>query len=69
MDEQVVPESETLDLTKPAYEFKPNEQHDWRQQGPYCVCKSCELQHAVYVGMGKILVGLDDKGKPIFKPR
>jgi hypothetical protein len=62
-------ESEVADFSKPAFVFKSNEQHEWRQQGPYIVCKSCELQHAVFVGMDRILTGLDEKGKPIFKKR
>jgi hypothetical protein len=63
-------ETEVLDFTRPTYTFKANEVHDWRQQGPYLVCKGpCDLQHAVFIGMGKILVGLDEKGMPILKTR
>ena len=61
------PESEQIDFTRPAYEFKPNEHHDWRQQGPFLICKSCELQHAVFIGNHKILMGLEEDGKPILK--
>lgn len=60
---------EELDFTKPSFVFRPNEQHEWRQQGPYLVCKSCEIQHAVFVGMDKTMVGLDSEGRPIFKKR
>ena len=67
--ELIEPESESLDFDNPSFVFKPNEQHDWRQQGCYLICKGCELQHAVYIGMGKLLVGLNDKGKPIFVKR
>lgn len=63
-DEKDVPESEVIDFNRPSYVFKPNEQHEWRMQGPYLVCKSCELQHAVFIGMGKILVGLNGDGTP-----
>ena len=66
---EIIPESETLDFNRPAFVFKPNEQHSWRQQGPYLVCKSCELQHAIYIGMDKLLVGLDESGRPILKDR
>jgi hypothetical protein len=61
--------TEILDFTKPAYEFKPKEHHDWRQRGPYLVCKSCEIEHASYIGMEKILVGLNEEGQPILKKR
>lgn len=62
-------ESEILDFTKPVYQFKPNENHQWRQQGPYLVCKSCDIQHASWIGMDKIMVGIDKEGKPILKDR
>ena len=60
---------EVLDFTKPAFEFRPKEHHDWRQQGPFLVCKSCEIEHATYIGMQKIMVGLNDDGQPILKDR
>ena len=60
---------EVLDFTKPDFIFKPKENHEWRQQGPYLVCKSCEIEHASYIGMGKILIGLNEEGQPIFKDR
>lgn len=60
---------ERLDFTKPDYEFKPREVHDWRQQGPYLVCKSCEIEHATYIGMEKLLIGLNENGQPILKAR
>lgn len=65
-EEQLVDE---LDFTRPSFVFKPKEQHDWRQQGGYLVCKSCEIQHAVYIGMNKLLIGLNPDGTPILKPR
>ena len=59
--------TETLDFDHPSFVFQPKEQHDWRQQGFFLVCKSCELQHSVYIGSEKLLVGLDNEGKPILK--
>jgi hypothetical protein len=41
--------------------------HTYRQEGPYLVCKTCELHHAVHIGIDKIMVGEDKKGKPIIK--
>lgn len=63
------PLEETLDFTHPDYTFIPKEVHDWRAQGPYLICKSCEITHAVYIGMEKMLVGLDSEGKPLFENR
>ena len=57
---------ETLNFTQPDYVFIPKGAHEWRQQGPYIICKSCEIQHAVYIGTEKILTGIDEKG-PILK--
>lgn len=54
---------------KPLYEFSPGlSGHEWKQQGPYLVCHSCEIRHATYIGMGKLLVGIED-GKPILERR
>jgi len=61
--------SEILDFTKPDFVFKPNERHNWRQNGPFLICRSCELEHGVFIGMDKILVGLNEKGQPILKKR
>jgi len=66
---ELEPESEEYDFTKPQYEFKPNEHHEWKQQGPYAICHSCELIHAQFIGMDKFLVGLDEQGRPLFKKK
>ena len=60
---------EVLDFTKPDFTFIPKEYHEWRQQGPYLNCFSCELKHGVYIGMNKVLAGFDKKGQPILKRR
>ena len=48
--------------------YFPAGQHVWRQQGPYVVCRECELHHAVFVGVDKIMVGEED-GKPVLRDR
>lgn len=60
---------EILDFNKPAYSFVPKGRHEWRQQGPYLVCYSCDLKHAVHIGMNKMMVGMTEDGKPILKRR
>lgn len=63
------PESESEDLVfTPDFQFFPQGRHVYRQQGPYLVCRSCELHHAIYVGMEHIMVGEED-GKPILRRR
>lgn len=53
---------------KPIYEFKPGiAGHEWRQQGPFLVCQSCELKHSLYIGINKHLKGFDKKGNPIIE--
>lgn len=61
--------NEELNFDFPSFAFKPNENHGWRQQGFYLVCKTCELTHAVWVGPDKVLVGLNDDGTPKLKSR
>jgi hypothetical protein len=63
------PESETLDLSKPDYSFTPKGTHEWRQMGYYLVCKSCDLEHAIFIGPDKILVGVNETGQPLLKRR
>jgi len=41
--------------------------HQWVQRGPYLVCRSCPIEHAVYVGMNTRLVGYNEDGEPILK--
>jgi hypothetical protein len=38
--------------------------HQWIQRGPFLVCKSCPIEHGVYIGTDKQLVGLNDDGTP-----
>lgn len=40
--------------------------HVWRQRGVWLVCTSCEQEHAVWIGTGKKLVGINDDGSPKF---
>lgn len=64
------PEGEVIDTSQPEYEFNPGlKGHDWRQQGPFLICQSCELKHSVYIGMDKQLMGIDEEGMPIIKKR
>ena len=60
---------EILDFDNPDFTFIPKGRHSWRQQGPYLICHSCELKHAVFIGMDKVMVGEDEKGRPILKKR
>jgi len=68
-EQEVEQEAEEYEVLKKDYEFIAPSQHEWRQRGPYLVCVSCELQHAVYIGMERILIGKDEEGKPILKNR
>lgn len=67
--EEVQEEQDHLDFTKPDFVFIPKGHHTYRQAGPYLVCKSCEIQHAIFIGMDKIMVGVDEKGEAILKKR
>jgi len=60
---------EKLDFNEPDFSFIPKGDCQYRQQGPYLICYSCELQHAVYIGMDKMMVGVGKDGKPILEKR
>lgn len=68
-NEKIEAETEALDFNKPDFTFTPKSYHDWRQNGPYLVCKGCELEHGIYVGVEKLLVGVTENGLPILKTR
>lgn len=65
-DEEVVPETEVL---QQEYEFKPSALCKYKQRGTYLVCTSCELQHAVHIGINKMMIGEDEHGTPILIDR
>lgn len=62
-------EQEILDFTKPNFTFIPKGSHEWKQQGYYLICKSCELEHAVWIGSTKLMVGISEGGQPILSER
>jgi hypothetical protein len=68
-EEKIEADSEVLDFNKPDFKFIPPGFHDWVQRGYYLVCRSCELEHGVWVGYDKIIVGKNEKGEPIMKKR
>ena len=57
-------EERILDFNNPDFIFEPAGRHQYRQRGPYLVCMSCELQHAVYIGVDKIMTGEKEDGTP-----
>lgn len=62
-------ETEVLDFTQPDYTFVPKETHTWIQRGYYLTCHGCDLEHGVYIGSEKLLIGLAGDGSPILKRR
>jgi hypothetical protein len=65
--EEVQPESEVLDFNKPQFKFRASN-CDWVQRGYNLVCRSCELEHGVFIGPDLIMTGRNEKG-PILKNR
>lgn len=53
----------------PDFVFLPKGRHTYRQEGPYLVCRSCELHHAVFIGIENIMMGEDEDGNPIVKSK
>lgn len=66
VDDSIV---EELNFNKPNFEFIPKGSHEYTQRGPYLLCKSCELEHAIFIGMDKIMVGIQEDGQPILQDR
>lgn len=62
-------EEKEYDFDNPEFVFAPKGIHNWRQEGPYVVCRSCEIEHAIWIGMDKMMIGIDSDGKPILKDR
>ena len=62
-------EEKEYDFDNPEFVFAPKGIHNWRQEGPYVVCRSCEIEHAIWIGMDKMMIGIDSEGKPILKDR
>lgn len=67
IEEEVI--QEEGEVLRKEYEFIPSALCKYKQRGPYLVCMSCEIQHATWIGMEKIMVGEDKEGKPIVKSR
>jgi|LakMenE18May11ns_1017448.scaffolds.fasta_scaffold9953543_6 hypothetical protein len=55
------------ELRKNAIERLQRSEKRWVQRGPYLVCITDSGEVATHIGTAKILVGLDDKGNPMFK--
>lgn len=41
--------------------------HTWRQKGFWLICKTCDHQHATWLGKDKVMIGEDDDGNPIIE--
>jgi hypothetical protein len=59
---------EELNFDKPDFKFEPKGCR-YKQLGPYLICQTCEVQHAVYIGTDKIMVGEKKDGTPILKDK
>lgn len=68
-EEVIEPKIEEASFEHPSFKFIPNGHHEWRQQGPYLVCKSCSLEHAIWIGRKHLIVGIKEDGTPLLKTR
>lgn len=41
--------------------------HNWRQKGPYLVCNSCKIKHAIYIGLTKRLKQIKTDGEIVLE--
>lgn len=60
---------ELEEIRRGAYEKAMRARHEWRQKGDWIECKSdaCAFRHRAYIGVKKVLVGIDNKGMPILE--
>lgn len=70
-EEQSVPrifeytEEQLAEIREKARQEYLSKKHKWRQRGVWVVCISCESEHAIHIGVKKMLRGIDDGGNPI----
>lgn len=62
------PETQVMDFNNPDYRFEAKN-CNYRQHGYFLACISCELEHGVFIGANKIMVGVDEQNRPIVKTR
>ena len=55
---------EELDFDNPDFKFEAKNCR-YKQQGPYLICQTCKVQHAVYIGPNRRMVGEKENGEPI----
>jgi hypothetical protein len=67
-EEETKQESEILNFDKPDFVFIPKN-HQWHQEGYYLICRGCPIDHGVYIGSEKMIVGAKEDGTPILKSR
>lgn len=67
VEEVVQPETKLFNSEDRQY--FPSGRHMWRQQGPYLVCRECPLEHAVYIGIDKEMIGENEDGEPVLRDR
>ncbi len=61
-------ETHVIDTKKAIEQFDlPARGHRWLQQGPFLICKSCPIEHSIFIGVNKRLVGYTDDNEPILK--
>ncbi len=69
-EELIKPLSESGDIeSHPSFKFIPKGHHEWRQEGYYLVCRSCDLEHAIWIGNKYMIVGIREDGMPLIKTR
>jgi len=64
IEEKVQQQGDVGEEMQAAYKFIPPGTHRWRQRGPYLICTTCEIQHALYIGMEKVMIGENEDSTP-----
>ncbi len=57
------------DFANSPHKFRLDKVHNWLQRGYYVHCTACPLEHGLWVGKDKLMVGIDADNMPILETR
>lgn len=68
VEDEIKGEAYEVDVTKLTSMVKAGlTGHLWRQKGAFLICKGCEIEHGIYIGVEYHLVRCDENGMPVLK--
>lgn len=68
-NEQTITAEQIEEMRERAHEQARKATHEWKQRGPWIVCRVCPFEHGFRVQPHKRLVGISEDGTPILEDR